>query len=517
MTKDRVSKGDTEQQSDQLLRGGVMSRRLMVVFWINLLAGALQAETYHVDGEAGADASSGLTPSEAWKSLERVNRQVFRPGDILLFKAGTRYTGQFKPRGSGAWIDDKPRPIVVGKYGDGPRPRIDGEGKVLDSVLLRNVEYWEIQDLEVTNLGSVRQPWQTGVRIVADGCGTLHHLYCRRLDVHDVNGDLRKSHEGCGIFFESLGGNASHFDDLRIEDCHVARTDRNGICQRRWDGAARSLRVVLRGNTLEDIGGDGIKPWGSDGALVEHNLLRGGRMRCEDAAAGIWPWDCDDTVIQFNEVCGMHGIGDGQGFDSDFRCRRSIFQYNYSHDNDGGFLLICTPGDSYCDDTVVRYNVSQNDGLNSARVFHFAGPVRNTLVYNNVVYIGPKQNLPLLRYTDWSGQAQNTRFLNNFFYVDGRVTYDWGRSQQNVFEHNVFFGNHQGRPEDAQARVERPPLVKPGSGALGFQSLAGYRLQPGVPFARGRLVPNNGGRDFFGNPVSDHEPPMPGVFERISP
>jgi len=94
--------------------------------------------------------------------------------------------------------------------------------------------------------------------------------------------------------------------------------------------AARSLGVIIRGNVLEDIGGDGIKPWGSNGALVEHNIVRGGRMRCEDAAAGIWPWDCDDPVIQFNEVCGMHGIGDGQGFDSDFLCRRSIFQYNYS-------------------------------------------------------------------------------------------------------------------------------------------------------------------------------------------
>ena len=200
---------------------------------------------------------------------------------------------------------------------------------------------------------------------------------------------------------------------------------------------------------LEDIGGDGIKPWGSDGALVEHNVLRGGRMRCQDAAAGIWPWDCDDTVIQFNEVSGMHGIGDGQGFDSDFLCRRSIFQYNYSHDNDGGFMLICTPGDSYCDDTVIRYNISQNDGINSARVFHFGGGARNTLIYNNVIYIGPKQDLPLLQYTEWSGgNAQNTHFLNNIFYVDGRVTYDWGKSKQNVFEHNVFFGNHQGRPDD---------------------------------------------------------------------
>ncbi len=486
----------------------------LVSLLIGLLASPLAAETYYLDSKAGADRNSGLTPTEAWRSLERANEQTFKPGDAIRFKAGTTYTGQFKPRGSGQLIDGKPKPIIVGKYGNGARPRIDGEGKVLDAMLLRNVEYWEIRDLEITNRGPARQPWQTGVHIVADGCGTLHHLYLHDLDVHDVNGDLHKSKEGCGIYFESLGGKESHFDDLRIENCHVARTDRNGICQRRSDGAARSLGVIIRGNVLEDIGGDGIKTWGSDSALVEHNVLRGGRMRCPEMAAGIWPFDCDDTIIQFNEVSGMRGTFDGQGFDSDYVCRRSIFQYNYSHDNDGGFMLICTTNDSYCEDTIIRYNISQNDGISSGRVFHFGGGARNTMIYNNVIYVGPKQNLPLLQYSAWGGRyAQNTHFLNNIFYVDGRVRYNWGKSTQNVFENNVFFGKHQTGPHDPSARTEKPPLLNPGSGTRGFDSLAGYKLSPGVPFARGSLVPNNGGRDFFGNPVPASKPPLPGVFE----
>ena len=55
--------------------------------------------------------------------------------------------------------------------------------------------------------------------------------------------------------------------------------------------------------------------------------------------------------------------------------------------------------------------------------------------------------------------------------------------------------------------------MNPGSGIGGFDSLAGYKLRTGVPFGRGRLVPHNGGRDFFGNPVSANEPPLPGVYE----
>ena len=36
-------------------------------------------------------------------------------------------------------------------------------------------------------------------------------------------------------------------------------------------------------------------------------------------------------------------------------------------------------------DTVVRYNISQNDG--PKRIFAFQGPITDTYVYNNVIYV----------------------------------------------------------------------------------------------------------------------------------
>ena len=146
------------------------------------------ATVYYVDSSTGDDARTGTVPGEAWRSLDRVNAVVFQPGDQILFKAGSRYRGQFKPQGSGTIRDGKVVPIVVGMYGEGPKPRIDGEGEVLDTVLLRNVEYWDVQDLEITNLGKTRQPWRTGVHLLVDGFGAMHHIHLRRLFVHDVNG-----------------------------------------------------------------------------------------------------------------------------------------------------------------------------------------------------------------------------------------------------------------------------------------------------------------------------------------
>jgi len=492
-------------------RGRTGVTRLYLLLILGLLT-AIPAwgAIYYVDSQSGTDSNSGQSPRLAWQSLQKVNQTVFQPGDQVLFKCGSRYQGQLHPQGSGT----ANRPIVFKSYGKGAKPRIDGGGATLDTILIRNVEYLEIQDLEVTNQGPQRQVGQTGVRIVADGYGPMHHIHLKGLYVHDVNGDLRKSHEGCGIFFEARGGNDSHFDDLLIENCHVVRTDRNGICQRRGRGGARSIGVVIRGNLLEDIGGDAIKPWGCNGALVEYNTVRGARTRCKDYAAGIWPWDCDDTVIQFNEVSGVAGTKDGQAFDSDYRCRNTLFQYNYSHDNEGGFMLICSPGHSYCEGTVIRYNISQRDGINSARVFHFGGGAKNTHVYNNLIYIGPDQDLPLLLFTEWDkGNAENTFFYNNIFYVDGKVSYKWGKSKNNQFENNVFYGRHQGKPADAKAITERPPLIDPGTGGHGLASLGGYQLRDVTRQWLGRSVQNAGAQDFFGQRLKSDGPLVVGVHQ----
>jgi hypothetical protein len=491
----------------------ILRRSLLAISFL-VLAAAARAATFHIDSNSGNDSRSGLSPDQAWKTLERANTQLFEPGDQLLLKAGTTYKGQLKPKGAGAIVDGRPLPVTIGNYGKGPLPRIEAEGKYLDALLLRNTEFWEVQNLEITNLGTNRQPWQTGLRIVTDGFGKMRHIHIRNLYVHDVNGALEKSHEGCGIYFESRGGNESHFDDLLIEDCRVERTDRNGICQR-TAGGARSPHVVIRRNMLKDIGGDGIKVWGSNRALIERNIVQGGRMRCNDYAAGIWPFASDDTLIQFNEVSQMKGTRDGQGFDSDYQCRRSVFQYNYSHDNEGGFFLICAPGNSYNEDTVIRYNVSQNDGLNSARVFHFGGGASNTWIYNNTIYVGPKQDLPLVLCTDWDGgNAQGTRFFNNIFYVAGRVTYKWGKSRDTVFENNVFCGMHVDRPVDSRAITNCPPLMAPGTAHDSFGSLDAYRFKPDADFPPGKIIVSSGSRlDFNGVEVRSDKPLRVGAIQ----
>lgn len=475
--------------------------------------------SYYLDSAHGDDADTGLSPEHAWKSLARVNSGTFGPGDRILLRSGSTWTGFLAPGGHGT----AGKPIRIRRYGNGPLPRIDAAGKFLATLSLRNVEYVEADELDVANRSAVRIAGLAGVRVSSEDFGTAHHIYLRRLNVHDVSGSLVKSEGGGNGIFCECGGKQvkSRFDDLRIEDCTLRHTDRNGITMGGYWSRADwnpSLNVVIRRNLLEDIGGDGIVPIGCDGTLIEYNTLRGGRQRCDDYAAGIWPWSCDNTVVQFNEVSGMKGTRDGQGYDSDWNCRNTLFQYNYSHDNDGGFMLICNDGTSKMPyslgniGTVIRYNISQNDG---ARTFQITGPCRDTQIYNNVFYIGKGLHPYAVQAGNWGGDwSENTRFANNIFYAEEKATFDFGGMRQTFFEHNVFYGDFANRPETPAAFTRDPLFLAPGRAKTGLASLRAYRLKPNSPYLRqGVAVAKNGGRDIGGTPLATGSQPDIGAWQ----
>ena len=474
--------------------------------------------TYYIDSSDGDDADPGTSKAEAWQTLGAVNATEFAPGDRILFRAGGEWTGCLAPGGSGK----EGAPITVGAYGEGPRPRVDGRDEDRTAVYLLNQEYWELSDLEVTNQGSVPGAQRIGVLVRVENYGTAHHIHLTDLHVHDVNGSNVKGGDQAGIVWQNGGDEVkSRFDGLLIESCHLVRCDRNAIVGRSGHWARKdwfpSLNVVIRGNLLEDTGGDAIVPIGCDGCLVERNTVRGARQRAQDAAAGIWPWSCDNTVVQFNDVSGVKGTHDGQGFDSDWNCRNTLIQYNYSHDNDGGFLLVCNNGGSAPDwnigniGTVARYNISVNDG---ARLFHIGGPCEDTLIHNNTFYVPEERDILGVWSTNWGGWANDTRFVNNLFRVEGKARFDLGESTANRFHHNVFFGDLENAPENSAGLTSDPMLTAPGSGGEDRDALGGYQLRPGSPcLGAGEMVPENGGQDFWGNPVPGDAPPDIGAHQ----
>lgn len=98
--------------------------------------------------------------------------------------------------------------------------------------------------------------------------------------------------------------------------------------------------------------------------------------------AAIWPWKCKDAVFQYNEAFDTvgEGNGDGQAWDIDWS-DGTVYQYNYSHNNGGGSMLICL-NEAY--NGTFRYNLSQDD-LKCLITFQ-GNPLAK--IYNNVFYVG---------------------------------------------------------------------------------------------------------------------------------
>jgi hypothetical protein len=286
---------------------------------------------------------------------------------------------------------------------------------------------------------------------------------------------------------------------LRIERNIVWRVDRSGIVaasyHARRDHWFPSTGVVIRDNWLGDLGGDGITPWATDGCLVEHNIVVGANERAGTYNAGIWPWSTDNTVMRLNRASGVKTLLDGQGFDSDYNSRQTVIEYNLSHDNEGGFLLICTPGRRDAKQnfgnlgTIARYNISRHD---QARTFHVAGAPERTLVHDNAIYTAPDAEVQLLLLSDWDGWAKDLTFRRNLFHSEGTARYghqisrDYkigsygmgpglGPATNVLFEANRYVGKHQEPPPDYLLKATSGPAP------IAFENWPGPQFDPRQP------------------------------------
>jgi len=440
-------------------------------------AATARAETWHVDSQKGDDARSGLTAATAWRTLARIQQAPLQPGDSVLLASGSVWREPLLITKSGT----DAAPIIVTREGKGARPRIDVGDVAENAVEIRNADNIIISGLELTNKGVPVAP-RRGVFVNQVDFGVARNIVLRDLYIHDVNGSNERKDHG-GIVFSALGAKVpTRYEGITVERNILWRVDRSGIVGisdqvnvARW---FPSRFVVIRDNVLEDIGGDGIVPRGADGALVEHNIVRHAASRAPGHNVAIWQWSTDNSLIQLNEAAFTHGLYDGQGFDSDFNSRNTTFLYNFSHDNAGGFLLICTPvlrdpaeniGNI---GTLARYNVSYRD---HERIFQIAG-ASDAVIERNVIHAAPDEDVQMVVATWWDGWSQGILFRDNWLGTSGttRFGYETGRSGGRYiaspgfpaplgigFSGNTYAGGHTNIPPDESAKLRQEHVSPP--------------------------------------------------------
>jgi hypothetical protein len=500
----------------------IFTIKLLIIF--SFVSGAYsQSLTYYVNSSTGNDSNNGTSASTPWQSLTKVNGKTFMPGDSILFICGGTWTGQLYPKGSGSTT----KSITIGKYGTGNLPIISGNGTSSNQniVYLYNQPYWTISNLEITSApASPSTLLLRGVYIQAQNFGTVRRIKLLNLNIHDVRGDITNKDCG-GIFIEVTGStSATKFDSLIIDGCTIKDCDRTGISNTSsWDTRTLttntnwtpSTYLIVRNNWIENTGGNGMIIRVASMPLIERNIFK----HCAQTVSGnaVFTFNCDDAFVQYNEsylTVYNAGDADASGFDSDYRCKRSVFQFNYSHDNDEGFMVVTCQGgsDRFNDSTIVRYNISQNDGgagSTTSGIVYLSGTPTNTLIYNNVIYSGPSNSLKrVVFHNSWSGYPDNTSYYNNIFYIlknPSSTAYNFSSSTNNFFDYNLFYGQHPAsEPADAHKLISDPKFVNPGSGSAGIGTVNGYQLQKNSPAINsGTQLFNHSNKDFWGYPVPD--------------
>lgn len=491
--------------------------------------------TYYVD--CSATQRGDGSRAAPLNSLAAANALALQPGDALAFRRGNTCKGELQLHDSGT----STAPITVGAWGRGNAARIDADGQPA-AVWIRNTAWVTVQDLELTAPGDGRTP-RRGVWVQDIDGGDLAGIVLQRLAIHDVRGVMPSTRPDLGlpagkyagasggIVLEALGHTRpSAFIAPVIRDNDLRAVAREGIylwsnwcvrpqlarfwagklCSAPWHPAERPL---IENNRLVDIGGDGIAPMTVAGGRIEHNTLHGFNLGPHANNAGLWSANSVDVTFRHNEASGGVGDMDSMAYDVDHSSQGMVFEYNYSHDNDGGFFLICPygvhqPGSP--EHFTIAYNLSINDHTRSFQICAGGGVDSGRIDNNTIVLPSSGTGTHALIWTSKGlpRDAVKLQFSNNLWLRLGGpspLALVWPDPSQIgiVSEHDLY--DHVPPMPDARHALRAPA-------ALTAATPASRNPRDFVPAAAspavraGRSIPGAPATDFFSHRVDPAAP-----------
>lgn len=444
------------------------------------------AAAYYVSSD-GDDNAAGTSEETAWKTLGRVNREHFIPGDQILFRCGSEWENEtLFPQGSGS-AEEK---IVIGAYGEGAMPKISTNGKAADAVCLYNQEYWEITGLDISNtvegfsqlsgngtgdgtppitnnaardekdgklLGDYR-----GIHIAGRDVASLKGYHLHDLKIHDVTGvvswigdtglkdagimnnaGLDGSKRTGGILIECLspsGNQPTQFSDILIEDSEFINNSFCAVTVKQWNGSGNQYSTNpgwanrSKTNGAPDYYDSNWYPHSN--IIIQDNYINQGASAY--ACNGIYLTSSRDSVIQRNvlEHIGTCGI---ELYFTD----NVAVQYNEVSDiihKGGGADNNAIDPDWRVTNALIQYNYIHDagEGFLLCGVEFNSGVIRYNLVQDC--------SSSYVHYSMGSGYFQ---IYNNIFYrsKDGNGTSNfdpWGGGNVAYFNNVFYDGKKEG-------------------------------------------------------------------------
>lgn len=533
-------------------------------------------KTYYFDAENGNDANDGTSVEQAKKTLSAANALIAAAKSAtptqILFKGGSKFAGELHVTKFAA---AEKTPLLVSSYGNG-KAFIDGDGK--EQAVLITGSNVRVSDLEITN--------KTGLKgIYVYTTGSYKNLVIENCDIHNVNWNWTESESeeswathmndlgvkgvskvdptfqyetGGIVFFTPAGDTPCKLENVWVKNNTIQKVSKSGILlSSNWvkrfglgwgvnkycddeHGYYPSRNVNFLGNKLYFTGGDGIVMIGVENGFMDGNVSYHSNFlgRKGFANAGIWSISSKNVVIQRNEAAYSHldnGAADGQGLDIDIASENVLMQYNYSHHNAGGGLLMCNTGTEIqlydeegnpreengfpvfenkrgnWEHAVIRNNLFVENGNGTAPTFaNVTGSCYDVLVENNTIIFNPAvPTQQFMKVFLWDtekmqyGKAERFVFRNNIFYgaTENTGKFNFENMEEYLFVGNVYHNMSEAFREgaaDSRMLIADPQLTVPAQ-ADGYDKVTAYVPANADMFTNGLKLSEKNLLDIAGN------------------
>jgi hypothetical protein len=414
-----------------------------------LLAGAVPAHaaagTYYVSPN-GSDSNSGLSPSQAWKSISKVNGFTFPQGSLVYFEGGQTFTGCLVFNSGNVPASSATTPFRVYSYGTGQATiKSDCTGDYSAAVTADGVSGFQLSGLKIVN-GTTTA---AGVLLQNQHSSSpTQNLLVANADISGFATPAGSSSAFGGqimILGYAVNGNNGPLDTVRIRNNKLhgsSVTSGAGPGIYGWGAGVNITNVTVEGNTVYNLGmaakttGAAITANGWNGAVIQRNLVHdvGANVTSCGGTSGIMAYTSNNVTVRHNEVYNVRPYPaftagcDWDGIDLDGGTTNSVVEYNYTHDNAGSGLLAYTStvGSRVWGPNVYRYNISENDDSAKAQGGLF-----------DVVPSAPKKPLSIYGNTFFSNNDQSAKSTSSACFQFGYSAGTWASGS--LIKNNICY------------------------------------------------------------------------------
>jgi uncharacterized repeat protein (TIGR02059 family) len=414
--------------------------------FVSLIA---NASKYYVSISEGKDRANGLSANSAWKTVSKVNRTSFSPGDSILFNCGDLWRETLTIPSSGT----SSSPVYFGSYGSGAKPKIYGSNTTTWTNYSGNI--WVSAS---TFTDPYAGTYQGGVYFEKSGVTSWGHV--KKAAIVNLSAEYDWTWVSGNIYVYAASDPTTRYDAVEINqrDNCIELNNKNYLVidnldiryskiagiKEEWpfDG---EIGLEVKYCHVSHIGvknsnvGYGIECYHSNTNINHNNVSECGRRgissHVQDAAVGA---RLHDIIFEYNTVYNCYHAGISTVSDIDGATLENVYvRYNLVYDDltqqttaPEGYPSLhygITGKRNSKNVTLVNINYYCNISLNSTFSSVEINSAENTNVYNNVFY-GVNPNSDAFSGQIYlSGSMKNCSIKNNIFY------------NNNVFAHNSYW------------------------------------------------------------------------------